>query len=211
MALPFTSKSTRQYSWRSVAIARVGEEHELSTAASPHDTFTAQQERQWWCLVQATGPSSTPPAHAQLSAAGHTPGNVVPRSCGGHSCCTRSSYGGAAHDPWGNVGAFSCGAPHDSWGNLCAFTLSALHTPKPLCGGNPCHAWDVGGLAIHVMRGMWGVWHDTMVGFSFRIWRHHLLLLLFWSAVFVSPWWRVASTKTLGIHMALPFTSKSTR
>ena len=33
---------------------------------------------------------------------------------------------------------------------------------------------------------------------------------LFWSAVSVSPWWRVVLTKTLRIHMALPFTSMGT-
>ena len=33
---------------------------------------------------------------------------------------------------------------------------------------------------------------------------------LFWSAVSVSPWWRVASAKTLRIHTAIPFTSTRT-
>ena len=44
-----------------------GERCELSTTAPHHQTFTAQEERQWWCPVKAARPSSTPPAHTPLS------------------------------------------------------------------------------------------------------------------------------------------------
>ena len=103
-------------------------------------TFTARQERQQWCPVQAARPSSTPLAHAQLSTTCHAPGNAMLRSRGGHlhSRCTRSSY---------------LGVPRDSWGHLRVFSSTRLarSTPKrPPCGGNPCHAWDEGGLACRL-------------------------------------------------------------
>ena len=68
---------------------RLGERRELSTTAPHHHTFTAQQERQRWCSVEAARPSSTPLAHAQLSTAGHTPGNAMQWSRGRHTCCTK--------------------------------------------------------------------------------------------------------------------------